>query len=137
MNILWIQPNQTLALTSIFDDQDPKEHAAMLQERGDIPVDWTLAATSVDWKPTGWAHESHRWSGSTVVVDFEAAKNETKTRLRREREPLMAVLDVEFQRALEDGADTAKIVAEKRRLRDVTNLADLVTTLDGLKAISV
>jgi hypothetical protein len=45
--------------------------------------------------------------------------------------------DVAFQRALEQGADTTAIVAEKQRLRDITNLADQATTLDELKAITV
>ena len=36
-NILWIQPNQTLALTSIIvEDVVAQDHAIELQERGDI-----------------------------------------------------------------------------------------------------
>jgi hypothetical protein len=45
--------------------------------------------------------------------------------------------DVAFQRALEANADTAAIVAEKQRLRDITQLADQATTLDELKQIEV
>jgi hypothetical protein len=45
--------------------------------------------------------------------------------------------DVAFQRALEEGADTTAIVAEKQRLRDITNLADQATTLDELKELGV
>jgi hypothetical protein len=56
--------------------------------------------------------------------------------LRVEREPLLAAQDVAFQRALETSADTAAIVAEKQRLRDITQLADAATTLDELKAIT-
>jgi hypothetical protein len=41
------------------------------------------------------------------------------------------------QRALETGADTSAIVAEKERLRDITKLADTAETLDDLKAITV
>ena len=37
--------------------------------------------------------------------------------------------------ALEEGADTSTIVAEKNRLRDITKLADTATTLDELKNI--
>jgi len=37
--------------------------------------------------------------------------------------------------ALEEGADTSTIVAEKNRLRDITLLADSATTLDELKAL--
>ena len=75
-------------------------------------------------------------SGSTVSVNMDKAKTITKTRLRAEREPLLAAQDVAFQRALEASADTSAIVAEKQRLRDITKLADAATTLDELKAIT-
>jgi len=71
-----------------------------------------------------------------ITTNFDKAKELTKTRLRAEREPLLAAQDVAFQRALESGADTTAIVAEKQRLRDITALADTATTLDALKAIS-
>jgi hypothetical protein len=40
-------------------------------------------------------------------------------------------------RATEDGSDTAPIVAEKQRLRDITNQVDTMTTLDELKSVEV
>jgi len=70
-----------------------------------------------------------------VSVNLDKAKNITKNRLRSERAPLLAAQDVAFQRALETGADTSAIVAEKARLRDITNLADACTTLDELRAL--
>ena len=45
--------------------------------------------------------------------------------------------DVLFQRALESGADTTAIVAEKQRLRDITNQVDSMTTVDELKGVSI
>jgi len=71
-----------------------------------------------------------------ITINIDKAKEITKTRLRQEREPLLAAQDVAFQRALEIGADTSAIVAEKQRLRDITQLADAATTLDELKAIT-
>lgn len=71
-----------------------------------------------------------------IIIDFEKAKVITKNRLRAERAPLLAAQDVAFQRALESGADTAAIVAEKQRLRDITSLVDSCTTTDELKALS-
>jgi hypothetical protein len=71
-----------------------------------------------------------------ITINMDKAKEITKARLRQEREPLLAVQDVAFQRALETGADTTAIVAEKQRLRDITKLADAATTLDELKAIT-
>ena len=75
-------------------------------------------------------------SGSTVSVNLDKAKVITKTRLRQERGPLLVAQDVAFQRALESNADTSAIVAEKQRLRDITQLADASTTLDELKALT-
>ena len=76
-------------------------------------------------------------NGSTVTVNLNKAKELTKDRLRAERTPLLQAQDVAFQRALESGADTTAIVAEKQRLRDITKLADQATTLDELKQIEV
>lgn len=72
-----------------------------------------------------------------IVINIDKAKAITKDRLRAERQPLLQEQDVAFQRALESGADTSAIVAEKQRLRDITKLADQATTLDELKQIEV
>jgi hypothetical protein len=74
-------------------------------------------------------------SNGTVSVNLTKAKAITKIRLRREREPLLAVQDILFQRALETNADTTAIVAEKQRLRDITNLADACTTTAELRTL--
>jgi len=72
-----------------------------------------------------------------ITINFDKAKDITKDRLRAERTPLLQAQDVAFQRALESGADTTAIVAEKQRLRDITKLADEATTLDELKQLGV
>ena len=72
-----------------------------------------------------------------VTVNLDKAKAITKDRLRAERAPLLAAQDVAFQRALESGADTTAIVAEKQRLRDVTTLADGCTTTAELRTLQV
>ena len=72
-----------------------------------------------------------------VTVNKAKAVEITKARLRVERAPLLAAQDVAFQRALETGADTTAIVAEKERLRNITSLATTsksLETLRGLKA---
>lgn len=76
-------------------------------------------------------------ANGVVTVNIDKAKEITKARLRQEREPLLAAQDVLFQRALESGADTTAIVAEKQRLRDVTGLVDACTTTAQLRALSV
>jgi hypothetical protein len=72
-----------------------------------------------------------------ITINFDKAKAITKDRLRVERTPLLQAQDVAFQRALESGADTTAIVAEKQRLRDITQLADQATTLEQLKELGV
>jgi hypothetical protein len=68
-----------------------------------------------------------------VTVSLAKATEITKKRLRAEREPLLAAQDVAFQRALESGADTSAIVAEKQRLRDITSFS--ATTLEDLRSL--
>ena len=72
-----------------------------------------------------------------IIVDINKAKDITKDRLRAERKPLLEDQDVAFQRALESGADTTAIVAEKQRLRDITRLVDTANTVDELKAFNI
>ena len=69
------------------------------------------------------------------AIQEQQAREITKERLRRERELLLQEQDVAYMRAQESGADTSIIVAEKQRLRDITNLADDANTLDELKAL--
>jgi hypothetical protein len=72
-------------------------------------------------------------TNGVVTVNFTKAKEETKTRLRTEREPLLVAQDILFQRALEASSPTTAIVAEKQRLRDVTDLVDSCTTTTQLR----
>lgn len=72
-----------------------------------------------------------------INVNIDKAKVITKDRLRQERKPLLEQTDVDFIRALEDGLDTSAIVAEKKRLRDITNQVDSMTTTEELKAATV
>ena len=76
-------------------------------------------------------------ANGVVTVNLDKAKELTKARLRAEREPLLAAQDVLFQRALEAQADTTAIVAEKQRLRDVTNAVDTATTTEELRNLKV
>ena len=72
-----------------------------------------------------------------ITINLNKAKDITKDRLRAERAPLLVAQDVLYMRATEANQDTTAIVAEKQRLRDITQLADQATTLDELKAITV
>ncbi len=70
-----------------------------------------------------------------ITINFDKAKDITKDRLRQERAPLLVAQDVLYMRATEQGQDTVAIVAEKQRLRDLTQLADAATTLNELKTL--
>lgn len=77
-----------------------------------------------------------------IKINQDKAIEITKEKIRAIREPMFAKLDVEFQMALEKGTDTSGIVAEKQRLRDLTDSANdktpdelllILTQLEGAK----
>lgn len=69
-----------------------------------------------------------------ITINFDKAVIITQQRLRAERKPLLEAQDVLFMRATEQNMDTAEIVAEKQRLRDITKIT--AKTLDELKGLS-
>jgi hypothetical protein len=95
--------------------------------KGAIIVDTSTLPTANDF------YDAWELADGVVTVSFPKAVELTKKRLRAERTPLLAAQDVAFQRALEEGTDTTAIVAEKNRLRDITNIT--ATTLDELRAL--
>jgi hypothetical protein len=113
-------PTGEISIEAVMEKDVPKGKGARIVNLTDLPRDndfydaWEMDATS-------------------VTVNFDKAVELTKARLRAERTPLLAAQDVAFQRALESGASTVAIVAEKQRLRDITNIT--ATTLDELRAL--
>jgi hypothetical protein len=113
-------PTGEISIDAVLTKDVPAGRGARIVNLTDLPRDndfydaWEMDATS-------------------VTVNFAKAVEITKKRLRAERTPLLAAQDVAFQRALEEGKDTTAIVAEKQRLRDITNIT--ATTLDELRAL--
>lgn len=70
-----------------------------------------------------------------IKINLDKAKEIAKEKIRKKRAPLFTTQDIAFQRALENGDDTSAIVAEKNRLRDLTNNVDQCTDADGLKQL--
>ena len=75
-----------------------------------------------------------------IQVNMAKAKELHKGNIREARTPLLATLDIEFQKALETGADTSVIVTKKQALRDApaasgistaVNTGDLVSQWDA------
>ncbi len=71
-----------------------------------------------------------------ININMTKARDIHRDKVRQARNPKLAAKDVEFQRALETGADTAAIVAAKQALRDAPASAaiEAATTPDELKA---
>lgn len=107
-----------------------------VQSKDCPPDSFIVSASSLPEEDNDFFDAWEQTNG-VVTVNLEKAKSITKDRLRAERAPLLAAQDVAFQRALESGADTTAIVAEKQRLRDITTLADVCTTTAELRALSV
>ena len=68
-----------------------------------------------------------------ITLNMTKAKEIVKEKLRQDRKPLLEAQDILFMKAQEAGSDTAAIVAEKQRLRDITNDVDSMTTEAQLK----
>ena len=75
-----------------------------------------------------------------IIIDNNKAIEIAKDKIRAIREPIFKKLDLDFQRALETGADTTSIVQEKQRLRDLTDIVngktveELLSILESLKS---
>ena len=69
-------------------------------------------------------------------INMTKAREIHKTNIREAREPNLAELDVEFQKALEKGTDTTSIVSKKQALRDAPadSAIESATTDAELKA---
>lgn len=103
----------------------------------DIPLGVQSYVVDADTLPEADGDFFDAWEQTrgVVTVNIAKAREITKNRLRAERAPLLAAQDVAFQRALETGGDLKSIVAEKQRLRDITDLADVTETLNELRAL--
>ena len=56
-----------------------------------------------------------------IKINQDKAIEVAKEKIRAIREPMFKKLDLDFQRALETGSDTSGIIAEKQKLRDLTD----------------
>ncbi|MEE3636355.1 hypothetical protein UIA24_19180 [Pseudomonas sp. AL 58] len=72
-----------------------------------------------------------------ITINRSKAEEKVRERLRLEREPRLAALDVAYMRALETGQDVSVIVARKQALRDVTEKNLDALTIEQLAALSL
>lgn len=82
----------------------------------------------------GW--EANADTG-VISVNMAKAKDIWRDKIRAARVEPLAALDTAYMKALETGADTSSIIAQKQALRDAPALASInnATTPDELKAI--
>lgn len=145
MNIIWKRPDGGISVTHLTAEcyHTPEQHAEFLQGRGDIPSDWLAVAFSEELPGdrdfrNAWSHID----GIGLFVDVEKARELTKERLRAEREPLLIENDKLFSIAMKTGAETDSILAERKRLLDVTDCVDAIkgddeSVLEQLKTLRV
>lgn len=80
-------------------------------------------------------------SGFGIKVDIAKAKEIHKDKLRAERSPLLAELDVAYMRADEAGDEKlkAEIISKKQALRDITKHSDFerAKTPEQIKEIKI
>lgn len=72
-----------------------------------------------------------------ITVNMSKARDIYRAKMRAAREPLLAALDIAYQRATETNSDTSEIIAKKQALRDVTSdpAIEAAQTIEELKLI--
>lgn len=126
-------PREQLERTHTFETNEDYERFVI--ERS-IPPDATnVMKLPDDYELPARCEFRNAWKIEAGKVDFDMikARNMQRDRIRAERAPMLAALDVEYQRADEAG-DTAKkaqISARKQELRD----APADPRIDGAKNV--
>jgi hypothetical protein len=115
-------PTGEISIEAVLAKDVPEGRGARIVNVSDLPRDNNF-------------YDAWEMDETSVTVNKAKAVEITKQRLRAERTSLLAAQDVAFQRAQESGADTSAIVAEKQRLRDITNLATEAKSLEELRAL--
>lgn len=125
---------------------DPKSYRkATLEEliEKDAPKGVDIHIVGLDQIPedryfrNAWLHDNE----GKVNIDMEKAVEIHKDKLREERAPMLAALDLEYMRADEAGDSQKKldIVQKKNALRDITNHPEILSaaTPEELKMAAV
>jgi hypothetical protein len=148
-NIIWKKPDGGIAIT-VISSQEIEEEGEKIVKYGaeSIPHAEYLKTTPEfeGFEPIAFDtpinidpefRNAYVATENEIKIDLVKARGITKNRLRKEREPLLAALDVEATRALEDGLPLDEIKVRKQRLRDITKLADNAKSVEELKQIGV
>lgn len=130
-----IHPTGELSIDQVFQKDVPEQYkpTAYIVEDEVIPADRTYR--------NAWEHIALQTIGEvgikhSISENLDKAKEIHKEKLRAERKPLLEEQDVLFIKALETNSDTKKILEEKQRLRDITELVDKCDNTIELRKIS-
>ena len=144
MKIIYNDPSDgtITEVTPLFTDINPATGKIWTIEEiaeKDVPVGvstYSIVEDSViptDFSFRGaWVGVGIGTTGATITEDITKAKEIHKANIRAAREPKLAALDVEFQRALETSSDTTEIVSKKKALRD----APANAAIDAAKTVA-
>jgi hypothetical protein len=107
----------------------------------DVPANASNVTVIEDAPSDRSFRDAWTFDGKSFGHDIAIAREIHRNRLRAQRAPLLADLDVAYARADEAGdvAAKAKIAADKQALRDITTdpAIDAAQTVDELKAINL
>ena len=141
MDIVWQKEDGGIAITSLcIDGLNKKEYAQKLVEDGVVPSTYKLICTDVYISVDNmFGVDGLAWDGQELVLDKTKCVNLTKQRLRNERQPKLAQLDINYSRADAQGNLELKqqIEAQRQVLRDVTSQVTESLSFDELKALKV
>jgi len=103
-----------------------------------------IGATSynaADYSVTPWRVFRDAWevdeNAAVIDVNLEKAKDIWRDKIRQARKPMLEQLDTDYMRALETGADTTQIIADKQVLRDAPAHPDINTATSVLELVEV
>ena len=89
-------------------------------------VEDSVIPTDIDFRDA-WVGVGIGTTGGTISHDMTKAKEIHKNNIRAARTPLLAALDVEFQKAQETSSGITTIVAKKQALRDAPAASGIST----------
>lgn len=137
-----IQMNDdSVAIMQTVDDATPEQCLAKwpVGERARVVSHQPIAPSAIPSDRTfrnAWA-----LTGDRITHDMPKARDILRDRLRAERAPQFAVLDVEYQRAdeIKDDAGKLDVAARKLALRDITDhpAIESAETVEALKALTL
>jgi len=110
-------------LKDIFGpDWTEDEYRAHVQERCVPKGVQAVEITEADIPEDRLFRKAWKLVGKKITTDLPKAREVCRDKIRRERKPLLAALDVEFMKAVEadDKELMAELSAQKQKLRDAT-----------------